>query len=367
VGALSSELDPDLAATDKVAAVERLNERAQQAKKDLATVDATKRQIGEESEKVALAATEEASAKEELTEMMSAAGVSDIASLEAVERDDALRRGLRGRLAATEKTITTTGVDSVDELAARAAETDTDALSAEIDALNAELKDIGLERDEANRRHGEAQNELRSVAGGDDAARAAERAQEKLAEVRTDAERYVRVKLAITLLRKAMEDYREQSQGPVLGRAKELFPQLTVGVFEDLITDFNDSDEPVIRSVRDGQHIDVDLLSEGERDSLYLALRVATLEHLFSQGTPMPIVLDDLFLHFDDRHAICGFEALHQLSRQTQVVFFTHHDHLLTLAEVAIPAGDLAIHHLPPPHGLPAPSRLNGQAAGVSP
>jgi len=364
--ALVSELDPGEDTTDRVAVVERLNERAQQAKKDLATVEATRRQIAEESEKVALASAEEAAAKVELEELMTAAGVSDIASLEAVERDDALRRELRGRLVSIEETITTTGVDSVDELAARGAETDTDSLSAEIAALEGQLKDIERERDEANQRRGEAQNELRRVAGADDAAQAAERAQETLAKVRTDAERYVRVKLAITLLRKAMEDYREQSQGPVLSRARELFPQLTAGVFEDLTTDFNDSDEAVIRSVRDGEHIDVSLLSDGERDSLYLALRVATLEHLFTQGTPMPIILDDLFLNFDDQHALCGFEALHQLSRQTQVIFFTHHDHLLGLAAAAIPAGEMAIHRLPPPQGQTQPSGWDDQPALVS-
>jgi uncharacterized protein YhaN len=348
-GALISELDPDLAATDKVAAVERLNERAQQAKKDLATADATRRQIAEESEKVPLALTDEASAKEELAELMRAARVSDIASLEAVERDNALRRELRSRLAAIEETITTTGVDSVDELAARAAETDADALSAEIVALDAELKDIELERDEANRRHGEAQNELRRVAGADDAAQAAERAQGKLAEVRTDAERYVRVKLAVLLLKQAMDDYREQTQGPVLARARVLFPQLTAGVFDGLVTDFNDADEAVIRATRGEQRIDVEVLSDGERDALYLALRIATLEYLFTKSAPIPVVLDDVLLNFDDERAIAGFEALHDLSKHTQVIFFTHHDHLVKLAQKAIAGDGLAIHELPIP------------------
>jgi uncharacterized protein YhaN len=364
--ALLSELDPDLATSDKVAAVERLDERAQQAKKELATVDATMKQIAEEEEKAAEAEAEEESAAEELEALMKAAGVDDLASLEAVERADASRRELRRRLTSIEETITTTGVDSAEDLAARAASADADALPAEIAMLEEELKDIERERDEANRRRGEAESELRGVAGADAAAQAAERAQRELAKVRSNAERYVRVKLAIALLKQAMEDYREQSQGPVLGRARELFPQLTAGAFEDLVTDFNDSDEPVIRPVREGERIEVGSLSDGERDSLYLALRVATFEHMFSMGTPMPIVLDDLFLNFDDRRASLGFEALRQLAKQTQVVFFTHHDHLVRLAESAIPMEDLAIHRLPSPLGVSAPSQLNGQLAQVS-
>jgi uncharacterized protein YhaN len=347
--ALVTALDPTLDDKDPITAVERLNERALKAKNDRTKVESNQRQIAEEIDNESLANVEKAAAQRELDDMSKRAGVDDITAIEAVEQAAAERRKLRERLIAIEETITTTGADSVDALTAQAAETDPDKLSAGIAALEDELTDVAQQRDEANRRHGEAQSDLRRIEGSGDAAHAAERAQRKLAEVRVDAERYVRVKLAVILLKQAMDDYREQTQGPVLARARVLFPQLTAGVFDSLVSDFNDADEAVIRAVRGEQRIGVQVLSDGERDALYLALRIATLEYLFTKSAPIPVVLDDVLLNFDDERAIAGFEALHELSKHTQVIFFTHHDHLVKLAQKAIVKDGLAIHHLPVP------------------
>jgi uncharacterized protein YhaN len=73
-------------------------------------------------------------------------------------------------------------------------------------------------------------------------------------------------------------------------------------------------------------------MSEGSRDQLFLALRLAALELQADQGATMPLIADDLFINFDDQRTAAGFEVLGQLSRKMQVVFLTHHDHLVPLA-----------------------------------
>ena len=72
-------------------------------------------------------------------------------------------------------------------------------------------------------------------------------------------------------------------------------------------------------------------LSEGTRDQLYLALRLAALELHLAQATPLPFVADDLFINFDDARATAGMHALRGLAQHTQVIFLSHHDHLLTM------------------------------------
>ena len=91
----------------------------------------------------------------------------------------------------------------------------------------------------------------------------------------------------------------------------------------------------------DGQLVDIGGLSEGTRDQLYLALRLAALHlHLdpgqgdsavqaLHGGHALPFIADDLFINYDDRRARAGLHALGELSRHTQVLFLTHHDHLL--------------------------------------
>ncbi len=74
-------------------------------------------------------------------------------------------------------------------------------------------------------------------------------------------------------------------------------------------------------------------MSEGSRDQLYLALRLAALELQVEQGLNMPLIADDLFINFDDRRTAAGLKVLGDLSRSMQVVFLTHHDHLVPLAK----------------------------------
>ena len=73
-------------------------------------------------------------------------------------------------------------------------------------------------------------------------------------------------------------------------------------------------------------------MSEGSRDQLYLALRLAALELQIDQGFSMPLIADDLFINFDDSRTAAGLKVLGDLSQKMQIIFLTHHDHLVPLA-----------------------------------
>ena len=65
--------------------------------------------------------------------------------------------------------------------------------------------------------------------------------------------------------------------------------------------------------------LDVSALSSGTRDQLYLALRLAALEQFIDRRGPLPIVLDDLFVHFDDERTAAGLAVLDLIANQAQV------------------------------------------------
>ena len=83
-------------------------------------------------------------------------------------------------------------------------------------------------------------------------------------------------------------------------------------------------------------------MSSGTADQLYLALRVAAIEDYLDRSDALPFIADDLFVNFDDRRAGAGFRALGELARKTQVLFFTHHAHLLDIAREAL-GGSLSV------------------------
>ena len=143
------------------------------------------------------------------------------------------------------------------------------------------------------------------------------------------SERYIKVATAVTLLTWAIDRYREQKQGPMLAHAGAIFAKLTLGRYSRLFVDYDKTPLSLSALRIDGRQVEVAGMSEGTRDQLYLALRLAALELHLDKSKPLPFVADDLFINFDDERSTAGLEALRELSTKTQVLFLSHHDHLL--------------------------------------
>ena len=171
--------------------------------------------------------------------------------------------------------------------------------------------------------------------GGDSlAAEAAAARQAALTEMREVAEHYVYVRSAATLLQWAIDRYRREKQAPLLKRASEIFSILTGASFGNLQVEFDVHDHAQLTGLRpDGELVRVGGMSTGTADQLYLALRVASVEDYLERANALPFVADDLFINFDDARAAAGFEILGQLSTKTQILFFTHHQHLVEIAQ----------------------------------
>ena len=87
-------------------------------------------------------------------------------------------------------------------------------------------------------------------------------------------------------------------------------------------------------------------MSEGTADQLYLALRIASLERHLERHAPIPFILDDILVNFDDARAAAALEVLAALSERTQVIYFTHHQHLVELAKAKVGEKTLFVHAL---------------------
>lgn len=87
-------------------------------------------------------------------------------------------------------------------------------------------------------------------------------------------------------------------------------------------------------------------MSDGTADQLYLALRLAAIERHLENGPAVPVIVDAILVQFDDDRAAAAFEALAQLAKKTQVLVFTHHEHLVPIAQKALSAENVAVHKL---------------------
>ena len=198
---------------------------------------------------------------------------------------------------------------------------------------------------------GAERSELARMDGSDRAAEAAEIAQTLLAQLQGDVARYATLKLAETVMRRGIERYRDKNQGPILARAGVLFAGMTGGSFARLHIDDDGDGRSVLKGARpDGRLVGVEGMSDGSHDQLYLALRLASLESWLDSHEPVPFVVDDILLNFDDVRAAAALLALAELSRRTQVLFFTHHRHIVELARSHLARDVVFVHELPGPN-----------------
>ncbi|GAC1346978.1 MAG: hypothetical protein NVSMB14_09830 [Isosphaeraceae bacterium] len=150
------------------------------------------------------------------------------------------------------------------------------------------------------------------------------------------------------MLQRSIERYREKSQGPVLALAGRLFADLTCGSFRTLQIDEDEKGHAILKGVReDGHSVLVEAMSDGTHDQLYLSLRLAGLEVWLRTHEPIPFVVDDILLNFDDARATAALRAIAELSRSTQVLFFTHHRHVIDLARASLAEDVVFLHELP--------------------
>lgn len=267
--------------------------------------------------------------------------------LETAERRSADYLRIKEAITSIEKEILEVGEGvTIAELEAQVEGVDPDSLPGRITELNNKIEDeLEPKRTELAETKGREEKELELMDGSDNAALLADQAHGILAAIQSDAERYVQVKLASKILHDQIERYRRENQGPLLKRASEHFSALTLGSFEGLITDFNDKDEPVLAGIRPGGvRVYVEGMSSGTRDQLYLALRLASLEKYMESAEPMPFIVDDVLVDFDDARSQAALNALAELAEKTQVILFTHHSQVVEQSKLL--QGTVQVHEL---------------------
>lgn len=261
---------------------------------------------------------------------------------------------------ATEKSRLTANLDAVherlaelasgQELAAFVAEVhahDPDELSARLDRLDQEKKELQQELKQLVEDLALQKKELETIGGHSQAAAIAETVEGLTGKIEADVEHYVRLKLSATILAQAIERYRQKNQSPVLDAASTYFKTMTRGAFEGLRADYDDKGDPVIKAFRqDGRTLMVPEMSDGSRDQLFLALRLGGLEKHIKTNGPMPFIVDDVLVHFDDERSGAALIGMARLAKNTQIIFFTHHRHLVDLAKGTLDEDILNVHFL---------------------
>jgi uncharacterized protein YhaN len=184
-------------------------------------------------------------------------------------------------------------------------------------------------------------------ASGDAAANYRQQAESCAARLKQDASRFVRLRLAAHFLQAQIERFRKENQGPLLEKSGLVFHRITRGAFAGLDAEFNADDTPILVGLRpDESSVTIEGMSDGTRDQLYLALRLAALDRYLEKHEPMPLILDDLLITCDNDRAAAILPQLAELGQRTQIFLFTHHDHLVELCSNTLDKDNFHLHQL---------------------
>jgi uncharacterized protein YhaN len=352
VRTLAERVAPDLAPLPPERACEELHARLTRARAAAQEREGLRQQRKRTEESLRKAEATIQGATSRLVALCAEAGCDHPDQLPAAEQRSAQRRQVEKDLIQIEEQIRSlSGGLTLTAFVAEAEAVDADALAPELERLEEQLEELKQEVSQLDQTIGSERTELAKMNGSAVAAEGAEQIEELQARLQADVQQYAVLRLAAAVLKQGINRHREKNHGPVLERASQLFGALTARSFQGLQIDDEDG-EAVLKGVRPGgqETIGVECMSDGSCDQLYLALRLAMLEAYLDTHEPMPFVVDDVLLNFDNARSLAALRALAELSRRTQVLFFTHHEHLLELAREHLPEGVLFTHRLGPDH-----------------
>ncbi len=236
----------------------------------------------------------------------------------------------------------------IEEIIKQAAEINGDELPGLIESQRRDVTErIHPEINRISQLIGEQTGKLAAMDGSAKAAEIAEEMEHELAKIRRLTKRYTLIKLASKILQLEIERYREEHQDPILLIGSGYFREMTLGSFTGLRTDVDDKGAPVLIGMRPGGiRVPVEGMSSGTRDQLYLALRLATLEYRLETQEPMPFIVDDILINFDDRRSLATLQALAKLATRNQIILFTHHRQLVAETENIVNKDSVVVHTL---------------------
>ena len=349
VEALTTRLAPELRKLPSAQAVVKLQTMLTKNREDKVLYARQLEEINTTEEEIHNADSRLKGLNEQLAHLLSIAGCAKREELDEAERKSKEWVDLSGKINDVEANLSLIAEGlPLGSLEAQAEGINPDTLPGEIDALSREIEHyLNPEIKRLSQIIGEENKELERMDGSAQAADAAEEAQSTLARIRRLADRYVRVRLAATILHQEIERFRAENQDPIVAIASRLFSQLTLTSFSGLRTDVDDQGTPVLIGERDdGSRISVEKMSSGTRDQLYLALRLASLEWRLESSEPMPFIVDDILINFDDDRARITLQILADLAAKTQVILFSHHRQIADAASGITGKGSIHIHTL---------------------
>jgi uncharacterized protein YhaN len=261
----------------------------------------------------------------QLDALCSGVGSGDAAAVstwvERVQRAESLRGQIAELTASIEPH---SGNEPLDSFVARLQAADEGQLELELLELQRESQQLDETRKEADQRIGALTQRIEQLANNQAAQRNQQALQDQRGELAELAEQWVVQRLAQELLNRSIERFAAAHEPALLQHTRGYLSQLTGGRYTNVEHDSTGSGSFVIRNARDEPYTP-EQLSTGTREQLYLAIRMAFITHHSQHHEPLPVIMDDCFVNFDDLRTRHALEAIAGWDTSVQTILLSCH------------------------------------------
>lgn len=204
--------------------------------------------------------------------------------------------------------------------------------------LQQELEDAQAARDQARDASVEKERLYREAYNAADNSGLVTEQATILEELRSGARRAAVAQLGVLAARGALKRLAAERRSTMLQDVEEAFVTITSRAWEKVEVWSQSEGERLIGIKPDGTAVQVESMSTGTMGQLYFALRLAGYRSFARDPGPLPMVLDDIMETFDDTRAAAALALCAEIGRSGQAIIFTHHAHLVALAQKSIPS-----------------------------
>lgn len=327
------EISPGLCGFPLTDMVSRLSERLSQATQAERDQTSLRRDEQRFTQQLETCQQEVAEFTNAINLLLKAAGISTTDEFQVVAQQ-ALRQQelLAERTALTRDLKRTAGVEDFDLFLRELEDSDTDTLPLKLAEAQRAHREIELRRDEALRLETEARNAWQSMDGISKAAALQLEQEGSYAQLGSAVDRFAPLVLAQTMLKRAVERFEKDHQPAMLAEVGKLLSRMTAGRYIGIRRRLDEAGTMQVEQ-QNGKLKTPSQLSTGTREQLYLAIRLAYVQHYCHESEPLPLIMDDILVNFDEQRAQNTLEVLFDLPSSIQILFLTCHDHMAKTVE----------------------------------
>lgn len=334
---LCGAIAPDLSSFDAEHAMTELHSRLEAVKQSHRDDKRLRTNKAKLEKRLASKQEQLTSVEQEMKQLLDAAGTESEGEFErvavSVQRHAELTRQCQ---AATNEINAIRGTEDLSKFTLALENTNVDSLATEQRRVEEDFKTADERFDAAFKQAALLEDRRTQLDGASRAAELALETEIARSELAAAVDRWAPLMLAQALMKRAIGKFEREHQPAMLADVQRLLSQMTLGRYTAIERKLDERGTLLViddSGARKAPH----QLSTGTREQLYLAIRLAYIQHYCRDAEPLPIVMDDVLVNFDAERAKQTLKVLAETAADVQIVFLTCHEHIAEIVQDVLP------------------------------